>query len=133
MQLNRLLLREPVHDQQLIERIAQRLNRQRKSSQTLFVHLKRSLPKTGIDQQSLDWSIPKNGSRKIKLETAIPLRQLPCCARIEEAAARSGSEVCDPLDTNIDVGNTRWSTKRFEGRDQCDVFSAPAVQLNRHT
>src|SRR5437660_12666406 len=70
VQLNRLLLREPMHDQELIQRILQRLRYIGKSSKRLLAHVKRCLAEALIHMQSLIRPLTKNRGIEIELKSA---------------------------------------------------------------
>src|ERR1017187_722792 len=133
MQLNRLLLRKPVHDQEFVEGITQRLHFGGKVHKALFVHLQSCIAKLGIDQQPLEGGLPENGGVKVKLKSVRTFRQRPSRSRIEDLPSKCRSKTADSIYPNINIGNTRFDTKRFQRLNQGDIRATITYQLYRHS
>src|SRR2546428_14024173 len=77
VQLNPLLLREPMHDQELIQRILQRLRYIGKSSKRLLAHVKPCLAEAPTHMQSLIRPLTKNRRIAIELKSGFAFVYLP--------------------------------------------------------
>src|ERR1700722_19664580 len=71
MQFQRVLDRQAVRDQQLIERIFQRICRNSSLCKTFFVHLQDCPAKTPVHHEPLIWLCSINRGPKIKLEVVL--------------------------------------------------------------
>jgi hypothetical protein len=124
MQLNRPLLREPVHDQQFVKWIFQGLNWPWKTSEALFIHLYRGAAETFIDQKSLVRLVPEKRSVKVKQERRLTFMQLPRGPGIEESTADTGFKPIFPFNPDLDIRKTNRSPKWLQGRNQEDILPA---------
>ncbi len=66
VQLDRLLLREPVHDQQLIQRIFQGGRHTHHAHKGVFVHLQSCLGKSSVYQQPFVGQSPERWSKEVE-------------------------------------------------------------------
>src|SRR5579871_249305 len=103
VQLNCFLLCQPVHDQQLIERVHQR-SQPAIARITTCAYLKRRLRKLPVDQQPLIGLAPERGNPKVKPEARPLLVKEPRASGIENRVRRVQRQVSNPLDLNRNIG-----------------------------
>src|SRR5580700_1684507 len=130
MEFNRFFLREPVHDQQLIQRIAQWIRGKASGRKGRFTHLQGCASETAVDEKALVRRHTKQRSIKIKLKAALAFIKSPCGSGIEDSASRHWLEPSNPLDVNLNVGRDRFGAKRLKGRNETDVCTTVAVDFD---
>src|SRR5208282_5029072 len=114
MQLNRLLLSKPVHDQQLVEWITQRSRIVVRARKTFSAHLKSCLPELAIHQQPLVRLLSQDRCAEIKLEFCSVLVQPPYGTRIKKLFSHWRAQLVRPLDSNINIGFGSLGSKQFQ-------------------
>src|ERR1700678_3156010 len=111
VQLDGSLLREAMHDEQLVERVAQGFDCGGEPGETLSIHLECRTSKVGVYQQSLKWPISKHGGVEVELKPCFIFIQLPGGSGIEDLTTRCRNKMGCPLDLDANVGETRHDAK----------------------
>jgi len=133
MQLNRFLLRKPVHNQQLIQRILQGSHRKISRRKALFTHLQRRPAEPTIHQQPLIRLISQNWRAEVEPKFRPVFIQLPQRTGVKQRPPRRTAEALRPFNLNRNIGNPRIRPKRFQGRNQRYIAAARSRDLNRHS
>jgi len=103
MEFNRLLLREPVHNEEFIEGIAQRGWNLFLTDQALLTHLNDTVPKAAVHKKSLVWSTPEQRSGEVKTVSVTLSVKTPRRTRIEETRSPFGRKSGYPFNLQSEV------------------------------
>jgi hypothetical protein len=113
MQFNRPLLREPVHDQQFIEWILQRIRDTRTILKRASAHLKRRLAKPSVYTEPFVGLASQRRRIEVKLQTRSVLKGPPGRPRVEQRKPPLGRERLHPLNSNSNIGISTFNAERL--------------------
>jgi|SRR6266498_3255579 len=133
MQLNRFLLRETVHDEELVQRIVERICASHATRKGPFTHLKRSRAKLRVYQEPFVRPFSKVWGAEVELKSVIPFVQSPYRTRIESMPSSIGKNLGNPLNLDFDIPSFVSIPERMQGGTEGYIGATFTGNSNRYS